>query len=121
MDPLPTICVADDDPDVLRSVSFLIRTFGFEVVAYASGSELFADFHNQQPACILLDQRMPGMSGTDVVRALRDLGSAVPIFLISGHAVAEMKSESLGLAVQWLEKPMDSYLLEAALRSATGK
>ena len=112
------VCVVDDDPDVLRSTSLFLEAIGFNVVPYASGSEFLTDFPNQRPACVLMDQRMPNLAGTDVLAALRDLGSDVPVILMSGHATAELKNQLLDPSLQLIEKPMDPDLLQRALRIA---
>lgn len=113
------VCIVDDDPEVLRSTSLLLQMMGYKAVPFASGSEFLADFHNQRPACVLIDQRMPGLTGIDVLGALRDLGSDVPVILISGHATAELRGKLIDPLVQLLEKPIDHHLLEKALWTAT--
>src|ERR1043165_2051232 len=91
----PVILVVDDDMPILILMQSLLREFGFEPVTAASGRDAIEIARRQRPALVLLDKHMPGMSGDEVIRALRgDDGMAqVPILILSGERSEEHTSE----------------------------
>lgn len=108
--------LVDDDPSVRRSVSFMLKTLGYRVEAYESGDELLKVAKDLIDGCILLDIRMAGRDGLETQEALRKLGVALPIIIMTGHgdtslAVRAMKAG----AVDFIEKPFDSDVLLSAL------
>jgi two-component system response regulator FixJ len=110
------IIVIDDDPAVRAALKALLTTKGYAVEMFASAEAFLADSSWGGAACLLVDVRMPGMSGLDLQRELRKRGSVLPIVVITGHgdvplAVAALKAG----AVDFLEKPFDSDALLAAI------
>jgi len=108
--------LVDDDPSVRRSVSFVLKTSGYRVEAYESGDELLKAAKDLIDGCILLDIRMAGRDGLETQEALRKLGVALPIIIMTGHgdislAVRAMKAG----AVDFIEKPFDTDVLLSAL------
>ena len=108
--------LVDDDEAIRRSASFMLRTSGLVVKTYASGMELLAAATALQPGCILLDVRMPEMSGLEVQQALRERGILLPVIVMTGHgdvtvAVQAMKAG----AVDFIEKPFEKSVMLAAL------
>lgn len=108
--------LVDDDHSVRRSVGFMLKTSGFNVKSYNSGTELLREAKTLQPGCILLDIRMPGMDGLEVQQALKDAGVALPVIIMTGHgdvplSVKAMKSG----AVDFIEKPFEKPVLISAL------
>lgn len=108
--------VVDDEDSVRRSLSFIVKTSGYDVLVHASGTEFLKEVRHAPPGCVLLDYRMPDMDGLAVQAELVRIGIATPVILLTGHgdiatAVAAMK---LG-AVDFLEKPFERQLLLAAL------
>ncbi len=106
----------DDEDAVRRSASFLLKTSGYEVRAYASGVAFLKDARHPDSGCILLDIRMPEMDGLEVQRELNARGVALPVIVLTGHgdvatAVTAMKQGAL----DFLEKPFEKMLLLAAL------
>ena len=100
------VCVVDDDTAVRDSVSVLLETIGFEVLAYASGAEFLADKRHRTASCLIIDQHMPGMNGLDVVRMMHASGLNIPAVLVTGRldpAVAGRAGEIGVTAI--LEKP----------------
>lgn len=114
----PVILVVDDDAPILLLMRSLLREFGFEPVAAASGEEAIAAARQRTPDLILLDRNMPGMSGDEVLRALRatDDLSTVPIFIVSGEPLGPDEVRSLG-ATGHVLKPFDVPSLVATIRT----
>ena len=114
--------VADDDDAIRRSVSFALKTSGFRVRTYESGSELLKGAPDLESGCILLDIRMPGMDGLEVQEALKAKGVALPVVIMTGHgdvslAVRAMKAG----AVDFIEKPFHKAVLLGAIEQAMGR
>jgi FixJ family two-component response regulator len=111
----PTVYVVDDDSAVRNAVDSLIRSVGLKVRTFASADEFFRAKISSAPGCIILDVRMPGMSGVDLQKELLRLENEMPIIFITGHgdipmAVRVMKAG----AVEFLTKPFrDQDLLDA--------
>lgn len=111
----PIIYLVDDDDSIRRSLSFLLESDGFTVKTFDSGEALLDYCPLESSGCILLDLRMPGMSGLQLQRALAARQVQLPIIFITGHgdtktAVRAMKDG----AVDFLEKPFtDDQLLES--------
>lgn len=112
------IYLVDDEDAVRRSASFLLKTAGFSVTAFASGTAFLKEARQLAPGCILLDVRMPEMDGLEVQRELNARGIAMPVVVLTGHgdvttAVQAMKAG----AVDFLEKPFERGALLAALEA----
>jgi FixJ family two-component response regulator len=111
----PIVYVVDDDSAVRNAVDSLIRSVGLKVRTFASADEFFRTKISSAPGCIILDVRMPGMSGVDLQKELLRLENEMPIIFITGHgdipmAVRVMKAG----AVEFLTKPFrDQDLLDA--------
>jgi two-component system response regulator FixJ len=101
------VAIVDDDTAVRNSLKFLMETSGYEVMAYTSGTAFLAD-RTEQPACLIVDYNMPGMTGLEVVERLRRDGSAVPVLLMTGFAPPSLleRAEELGVETV-LEKPLE--------------
>jgi len=114
----PWVFVVDDDEAVRDSLRWLLEANGFRVQAFASAEEFLADPIREQPGCLVLDVRMPGMSGLELHDVLRARGSTLPLIFITGHgdvpmAVASMKKG----AADFLEKPFNDEQLCSLVRS----
>lgn len=114
---LPIILVVDDDAPILLLMRSLLREFGFEPVAVSSGEEAIAEARKRTPDLILLDRNMPGMSGDEVVRAMRseDSLSLVPILILSGEPIDPDEIRRLG-ATGHVLKPFDVPTLVETIR-----
>jgi FixJ family two-component response regulator len=90
------VLVVDDDPAVLDSLQLLLRSAGIEVEGFGSAQECLAAPQLDDAACLVVDVRLPGMSGLDLVRRLRTQGRMVPAILITGHleALSEPQAEA---------------------------
>jgi CheY-like chemotaxis protein len=93
----PLILVVDDDGPILLLMRNLLREFGFDADVAASGSEAIEHVRRQRPSLVLLDKNMPGMTGDEVIRALRDDHGfdGLPILILSGEPVTQSELVSL--------------------------
>lgn len=113
------IYVIDDDEGMRRALSLLLRSAGFTPYAYPSAQQFLDECERLHPACVITDVRMPGMTGLELVRRLKEMGLPHPVIVMTGHAdvpiaVAAMKAG----AVDFLEKPLDDARLLRALLAA---
>lgn len=119
-DDKPLVYIVDDDEAIRRSVAFMLKTSGFRVTIYESGTPFLRDARSLEPGCILLDIRMPGPDGLEVQRSLRAAGVLLPVVIMTGHgdvglAVQAMKAG----AVDFIEKPFEKPVLLGALEVAS--
>ena len=113
-----TIYVVDDDEAMRDALSALLRSVGLPVVTFDSAAGFLDAFDPDRAGCLLLDVRMPGMSGLDLQRHLGDRHSDLPILLISGHADVPMAVEAMKRgAVDFIEKPIQSDVLLDRVRA----
>ncbi|MCB1750057.1 MAG: response regulator transcription factor [Gammaproteobacteria bacterium] len=113
-DPLPTVFVVDDDAAVRQSLSLLMRSMGLPVEPFESAQDFLARARPSQPGCLVLDIRMPGMSGLELQEELSRLGFTLPVIFITGHGDVAMAVRAMKTgAVDFIEKPFsDQVLLE---------
>ena len=110
----PIIFVVDDDEAVRLSTEMLIRSMGLRVETFDSATEFLEDFDPQQPGCVILDIRMPGMSGLELQDHLNEMKASIPIIFVTGHgdvpmAVTAMKAG----AIDFIQKPFrDQELID---------
>ena len=114
-----TVHVIDDDEASRQSLAFLLQTANIAVQTYASAVAFLDQIGAAATGCIVTDVRMPGLSGIDLLRRLKDMKIEVPVIVITGHgdvplAVEAMKSG----AVDFLEKPFDDEALLASVHTA---
>jgi two-component system, LuxR family, response regulator FixJ len=114
-----TVHVIDDDEAIRESLAFLLRSAQIEVQSYASASAFFDALPGIRLSCVITDVRMPGMSGLDLLRRLRELKIEVPVIVITGHGDVPLAVEAMKVgAADFLEKPFDDEVLLASVRSA---
>jgi len=116
------VCIVDDDPSVRKSLTRLVRRAGYEVAPFVSAREFLARSQPQGPSCLVLDVRMPGLTGLELQEALASAGQPWPIVFISGYGdiPATVKAMKSG-AVDFLTKPVNSRDLLAAIARAVTK
>ncbi len=107
-----TVFVVDDDDAVRNSMRWLVESVGLPVETYASAREFLETHDPNRPGCLVLDVRMPGMSGLDMQEKLHEKGIVIPIIVVTGHgdvptAVRAIKAG----AVEFIEKPVNDQLL----------
>lgn len=117
-DKRPVILVVDDDAPILILMRNLLREFGFEPLAAGSGPEALDAVQTRKPDLILLDRNMPGMSGDEVVKAMRREAalSAVPVVMLTGEPMDPEEISRLGANAAVL-KPFDVPALVQLIRS----
>ena len=108
----PTVFVVDDDEAVRDSVRWLILSVNLEVKTFSSAQEFLDTFDPEQEGCLLLDMRMPGMSGLALLAKLCESGSNIPTIFLTGHGDVPMAVRALKEgAVDFLEKPYNDQVL----------
>jgi two-component system response regulator FixJ len=117
--PADMVHVVDDDEAVRDSLSFLLMTAGLNVQTYESATAFLATAESLAGGCIISDVRMPGLSGLDLIRALKTREETTPVIIITGHGDVPMAVEAMKIgAADFLEKPFDDGTLLAAIRNA---
>jgi FixJ family two-component response regulator len=118
----PTVFVIDDDASVRKSLSRLLRSAGYTAETFSSAEEFLRREHFDGAGCILLDVKMPGLSGMDLQEELNKADYHMPIVFITGHGDIPMTVEAMKKgAVDFLTKPFDDKELLQALRAAIEK
>src|SRR5882672_3394292 len=117
----PSIAIVDDDPAVLKALSRLLRSRGFRVRTYGSGQEFLAAVLGSLPECLIVDLRMPGMSGEALQHHLVNSGTKIPTVLLTADGDAALHEPSGGgdFAVR-LRKPVQQKCLFSAIDRAMG-
>ena len=117
--PEPTVFVVDDDRAMRESLSWLLDSVGLHVRSYATAADFLADHDPAQPGCLVLDVRMPGMSGLDLQAELARRGVELPTIVITGHAEVSMAVRAVKSgAIDFIEKPFSDQLLLDRVRQA---
>ena len=115
------VCVVDDDASLRRSLGNLLASVGFRVETFESAEAFLGSTHRENTGCVVLDLRMAGMSGFDLLRHLADTGSRIPVIVLTAHGDDETRQRSLQAgAVAFFKKPFQSAPLLDAVRSALG-
>lgn len=115
-----TVHVVDDDAALRRALVFLLESVGWRAIAHAGADEFLAAFdRNKRPACLLLDIRMPLMSGLELQQVLNGRGIRLPIVFLTGHGDVAMAVQAMKFgACDFIEKPFkDQVLLDAVARA----
>ena len=111
--------VIDDDQAVRESIEFLLRSARLTVKTYETASAFLAVAPTIGSGCVITDVRMPGMSGIDLLRRLKEMGIGLPVIVITGHGDVPLAVEAMKFgAVDFLEKPFNDDVLLASVRSA---
>jgi DNA-binding response OmpR family regulator len=118
----PVVYVVDDDISVREALGNLLRSVGLNVALFTSALEFRQHDRGQGPACLVLDVRLPGMSGLDLQSELTQLGDRVPIIFITGHGDVPMSVRAMkGGAIEFLQKPFREQDLLDAINTALAK
>ena len=116
-----TVSVVDDDQSLRRSLSNLLTSVGFQVDTFASAEEFLSSGQQENTGCLVLDLRMGGMNGFDLLRHLAATGSGIPVIILTAHAddEARQRSREAG-AVAFLGKPVRADALLDAVKRVLG-
>jgi RNA polymerase sigma factor (sigma-70 family) len=118
----PTIHVVDDDAAARSSLRLLLKSLGLNAVAYDSAAAFLTDYDPGQPGCLLLDIRMPGMSGLDLQQELNRRGTISPVIFITGHGDVAMAVEAMQHgAFDFLQKPFREHELLDRVQKALAR
>jgi FixJ family two-component response regulator len=111
----PIVFVVDDDPSVRRAIKRLVGSVGLQVELFGSAQEFMGSKHPDAPSCLVLDIRLPGISGLDFQPQLAEAGIRIPIIFITAHGDIPMTVRAMKAgAVEFLTKPFrDQDLLDA--------
>ena len=111
----PTVFIVDDDRGIRQAIQDLVESVGLRAESFATGEEFLSRQRTGHPSCLVLDVRLPGMSGLDFQRRLAETGVQIPIIFITAHGDIPMSVRALKSgAVEFLTKPFrDQDLLDA--------
>ena len=116
---LAIVHVIDDDEALRDSLTFLLRTADLEVMSHSTAAAFLESLPLKGLTCIITDVRMPGLSGIDLLRRVKELGIEVPVIVITGHGDVPLAVEAMRFgAVDFLEKPFDDEILLQSVRAA---
>lgn len=114
--------IVDDEEAIRRSASFMLKTSGYAVETWSTGTAFLREVRHAAEGCILLDVRMPEMDGLEVQQALLDRGVTMPVIVLTGHADVSIAVRAMKAgAVDFLEKPFEKAVLIAAIETAFGR
>lgn len=114
------VCIVDDDESLRRSLRNLLSSVGYQVATFNSAETFLGSDHIEQPCCLILDLRMPGIGGLPLLHHLTTIASGHRVIVLTGHGDEEMRRRSLRAgAVAFLEKPFQSDELLDAVAGAT--
>ena len=118
----PTVFIIDDDASIRKSLSRLLRSAGHTTETFASAEEFLGREHFNGIGCLLLDVKMPGLSGMDLQEELGQADCSMPIIFITGHGNIPMGVQAMKRgAVDFLTKPFDDEELLQAVKKAIEK
>jgi FixJ family two-component response regulator len=118
----PLVFIVDDDASVRKSLARLLRGAGYEVEAFASAREFLARPRPEVPCCLVLDVRMPGLTGLELQEALATAGHLASTVFITGYGDVSASVKAMkGGAVDFLTKPVDRQVLLGAIERAVTK
>src|SRR5262245_21236137 len=116
------VAIVDDDESLRRSVRNLLASVGLRAEAFASAEDSLQSTRRQNTGCVVLDLRMPGMGGVDLLRHLATSGCRVPVIVLTAHSDDEARERTLRAgAVAFLGKPFHGPALLGAVRKALGE
>lgn len=118
----PTVFVVDDDAAVRDSLQVLLKSVGISSEGYSTADEFLAGYDPKTPGCLVLDVRMPGMSGLELQRRLNEEKIVLPIIMVSGHGDIRMAVDAMHKgAIDFLEKPLREHVLLQRIGKAVAR
>jgi two-component system, LuxR family, response regulator FixJ len=116
----PTVFIVDDDAAMRDSLRWLLQSEGLSVEAHASAEAFLETYDPTRPGgCLILDVRLPGISGLDLQDELRARGITLPVVIVTGYGEPATKSRALNAgALDFIEKPLNVELLLGRIRQA---
>ncbi|GAB4347076.1 MAG: response regulator transcription factor [Gammaproteobacteria bacterium] len=118
----PVVFVVDDDEAARDSLCWLVRSVGLEVETAGSAQDFLDRLDPEQPGCLVLDIRMPGMSGLELLSKLGEMGVNLPVIIITGHGDVPMAVRALKAgATDFIEKPFNDQVILDCIQNAIQK
>jgi FixJ family two-component response regulator len=114
------VVLVDDDPSLCAALAFAMETEGICVRTFESAEAMLAD-GELDPACFVIDQRLPGMTGLELVARLRERDEQAPVILITSHPSAHLRAQARSAGVEIVEKPLLEGALMEKVRSIAGR
>ncbi|HUQ68252.1 MAG TPA: response regulator transcription factor [Planctomycetaceae bacterium] len=115
----PTVYVVDDDPALRKALRWLMESIGLRVLTFASAQEFLSAYSSDQCGCMVLDVRMPGMSGLELQERLREQGCDLPMIVMTAFGDVPMAVRSMKAgAVHFFEKPVSDQVLLDQVQTA---
>ena len=115
----PLIYIVDDDKSVRKSLKRLMKSAGLKAKTLASAEDFLNSGYQDNPGCLILDVRMPGLSGLELQKQLAATGSKLPIIFITAHEDEKAYNAAMAAgAVAFLQKPFDDQTLLSAIHLA---
>ena len=115
----PVVFVVDDDESVRKALKRLIKSVGMNVETFATARDFLSRQHYEGPSCLVLDVRMPGLSGLDLQQELAKADLTLPIIFITGHGNIPMSVQAIKAgAIDFLEKPFEDQALLDLIQNA---
>ena|SRR5690606_8895898 len=111
----PTVVLVEDDQAVRSALEFALGLADFSVSTFASGEDLLEHGVPDGPVCLVLDQRLPGITGLDTLKRLRADRAELAAVLVTSHPSSALRSAAAGAGVRILEKPLDATTLVDAI------
>jgi two-component system response regulator FixJ len=116
------VCVVDDDADIRASLKTLFKSRNIPYLAFGTAGEFFEDYMQKNVGCVLLDYKMPGTSGLEILREMRARNLLFPVILMTGHANVPLTVEAMKAGVlDVIEKPVDESEIVEKVQAAFGK
>ena len=113
------VYVVDDDQAVRDSLRWLIESVGLHVKTFSNGQELLENVNESEISCLVLDVRMPGISGLDLQQRLKNMNAKIPVIIVTGHADVPMAIQAMKAgAFDFIEKPYSDQLLLERIQCA---
>lgn len=118
----PAVFIVDDDDAVRRFLGSLIESVTLCVETYASAQDFLVAYEPDRPGCLVLDVRMPGMSGLELQRKLRERAIDLPVIILTGHGNVQVAVQAMKAgAVEFVEKPFNNELLLDRIEKAVAE
>jgi len=115
----PTILIVEDDEGMRKALGWLVEPLGVPVKTFSSAEAFLANYDGQIPGCLVIDVRLPGIGGLDLLRELRLRGDEIPVIVLTGYASVRDVVETLKhSATEFLEKPFDNEVLLKTIQRA---
>lgn len=122
MSPKPAVCVVDDDEDIRNSLKMLFRAKGIPFLGFGSAEEFFEGYQQKNVACLLLDVKMPGTGGIELLDQMRARGIYLPVVLLTGHADVQTAVRAMRTgAIDVVQKPFQDAVLLDKVQQAFAK